>query len=180
MRKKKRKKSFSNEDNRKQSHKLNEGKMAYKRTIILLFFLLTAVPAFSQAVSGFYKIDDKNGELTKKVNIWGYVKNPGRYEVPVSTNLIQLIAIAGGPQQYALLDEVKVFRSSENGKQEIREVNVEEPDKTSKADLIINNEDTIIIDYSATVTWKDVFGFIYAPVALIVSVIYIADRIKNK
>jgi len=46
--------------------------------------------------------------------------------------------------------------------------------------LVLNNEDTIIIDYSATVTWKDIFGFIYAPVALIVSVIYIADRIKNK
>ncbi len=155
--------------------------MAYKRITILLFFLIvTSAPAFSQAVSNFYKIDDKNGELTKKVNIWGYVKNPGRYEVPVSTDLIQLIAIAGGPQQYALLDEVKIFRTTDNGKQEVREVNVEEPDKTSKASLTLNNEDTIIIDYSSTVTWKDIFGFIYAPVALIVSVIYIADRIKNK
>jgi len=155
--------------------------MANKKLIILLFLMfIISVPVFSQAVSGFYKIDDKNGELTKKVNVWGYVKNPGRYEVPVSTNLIQLIAIAGGPAQYALLDEVKVFRVLNDGTQDVRTVNVEEPDKTNKNDLVLNNEDTIIIDYSATVTWKDIFGFIYAPVALIVSVIYIADRIKNK
>jgi protein involved in polysaccharide export with SLBB domain len=36
-----------------------------------------------------------------QVNIWGFVKNPGRYEVPSSTDLIQLISFAGGPVQYA-------------------------------------------------------------------------------
>lgn len=152
----------------------------YRSFMVITMFLIISTQGFAQEVSGFYKVEDKSGELTKKVNVWGYVKNPGRYEVPASTNLVQLIAIAGGPEQYALLDEVKVYRNLENGEQTVTEVNVEEPDKTKKADLILNNEDTVIIDYSSTVTWKDIFSFIYAPVALVVSIIYIADRIKNK
>ncbi|MBM4162658.1 MAG: hypothetical protein FJ217_16365 [Ignavibacteria bacterium] len=45
-----------------------------------------------------------------QVNIWGFVQKPGRYEVPSSTDLIQLISYAGGPVQYAKLDEVKLTR----------------------------------------------------------------------
>lgn len=47
------------------------------------------------------------------VNIWGYVRFPGKYFVPDNTRLIDLISYAGGPTPEAYLDDVRLFRNSE-------------------------------------------------------------------
>ncbi|HEX2961591.1 MAG TPA: SLBB domain-containing protein [Ignavibacteriales bacterium] len=132
------------------------------------------------AQTAYYKIENEGGELMKKVNIWGYVKNPGRYEVPASTNLVQMIAYAGGPRDHALMDEVKVFRDTQTGGSIIKEINVEEPSKVRQTDLQILDEDTIVIDHSSAVTIGEIFSFIGAPVAIVTSLILIADRLGKK
>ncbi|GBD06340.1 hypothetical protein HRbin21_00128 [bacterium HR21] len=48
--------------------------------------------------------------LTIPVNLWGYVRVPGRYLVPSSTTLVQLISFGGGPTEYARLTDVRVIR----------------------------------------------------------------------
>lgn len=152
------------------------------RKIYYVFMLLVVLPvfAFSQSNgSAYYKIDNESGEMTKKVNVWGYVKNPGRYEVPISTNLIQIIAYAGGPRDHALMDEIKVYKNTETGSSTAKEVDLENPSRTREADLQLNNEDTIIIDHSSSVTIGEIFGFIAAPLAIVTSIILIADRIQK-
>lgn len=148
---------------------------------LVFLFVMFFVPALVSEVYGqtaYYKIENEGGELMKKVNIWGYVKNPGRYEVPASTNLIQMIAYAGGPRDHALMDEVKVFRDSQSGiGASVKEIDVEEPSKIRQADLQILDEDTIVIDHSSSVTIGEIFSFIGAPVAIITSIIIIADRL---
>ena len=42
------------------------------------------------------------------ISIWGFVRAPGRYRVPSYTKLLELISLAGGPDERARLDEVKV------------------------------------------------------------------------
>lgn len=150
-----------------------------KAGVLLLLIILFVLPVYAQQISGFYKIETGTAELTKTVNIWGYVQNPGRYEIPATTNLIQLITYAGGPREYAVLDEIKIYRTMEDGKQLEKEVDVENPSKTNPADLVLNNEDTIVIDYSSTVTIRDVLGFVGAPIAIVASVILIIDRINR-
>lgn len=80
------------------------------------------------------------GELTMQVNVWGFVKNPGRYEVASSTDLIQLISFAGAPVQYAKLDEVKLTRlmlnDSTGAKREFI-FNLEHLDKLSQSSLAL-------------------------------------------
>lgn len=152
------------------------------RKIYYVFMLLVVSPvfAFSQSNgSAYYKIDNESGEMTKKVNVWGYVKNPGRYEVPISTNLIQIIAYAGGPRDHALMDEIKVYKNTETGSSTAKDVDLENPSRTREADLQLNNEDTIIIDHSSSVTIGEIFGFIAAPLAIVTSIILIADRIQK-
>lgn len=144
--------------------------------LCLVLFIFLSQAGYSQSNSSFYKIDNAEGELTKRVNIWGYVKTPGRYEIPASTNLVQLIAYAGGPRDYAVLDEIKIYRISENGKKMVKEVNVEEPGPSSQSDFMLYDEDTIVIDYSSAVTIREVFSFIGAPLALITSLVLIYDR----
>ena len=50
-------------------------------------------------------------ELLIKVNIWGFVQNPGQYMVPNGTDLISLISFAGGPREQAKLNKVKLIRN---------------------------------------------------------------------
>ncbi|MCU7499619.1 MAG: SLBB domain-containing protein [Bacteroidota bacterium] len=151
------------------------------KTVMVFAIIILSVMAgevFGQ--TAYYRIENEGGELMKKVNIWGYVKNPGRYEVPASTNLVQMIAYAGGPRDHALMDEVKVFRDTQTGGSIIKEINVEEPSKVRQTDLQILDEDTIVIDHSSAVTIGEIFSFIGAPVAIVTSLILIADRLGKK
>jgi hypothetical protein len=59
--------------------------------------------------AAFYYIS-KPGEITMPINMWGYVRNPGRYEVPISTDLVQLVSYAGGPLADADLGSVRIAR----------------------------------------------------------------------
>jgi hypothetical protein len=63
------------------------------------------------ASSAAYYYISKPGEITMPINLWGYVRNPGRYEVPISTDLIQLLSYAGGPLAEADLGSVKIART---------------------------------------------------------------------
>jgi len=149
-----------------------------KFLIIALFFLIAASPLFAQqSGKGYYVIQDNPGELSMKINLWGFVNAPGRYEIPISTNLIQLITYAGGPKQYAEMDEVKIYRLQDDGSRDIIDVNIENPDSTPESQLRLYDEDTIVIDHSSVVTWKEIFSVIYAPLSLALSLFYILDRI---
>ena len=142
--------------------------------VLMLPFLIT-LPALAQnlqsglaptlpsASAASYYYIAKPGELTMQVNLWGFVKNPGRYEVPSSTDLIQLISFAGGPVQYAKLDEVKLTRMILNdttgAKQEII-LNLEHLDKLKQSSLALYPGDTIFIDHTGWLTLRDVFSFV--------------------
>jgi NADH:ubiquinone oxidoreductase subunit F (NADH-binding) len=142
---------------------------------MLLWFLVFSIEASAQATqsglaptlpsasaASYYYIA-KPGELTMQVNVWGFVKNPGRYEVASSTDLIQLISFAGGPVQYAKLDEVKLTRQilndSTGAKQEFI-LNLEHLDKLNQSSLALYPGDTIFIDHTAWLTIRDVFSVV--------------------
>jgi len=120
-------------------------------------------PTLPSASAASYYYIAKPGELTMQVNIWGFVKNPGRYEVPSSTDLIQLISFAGGPVQYAKLDEVKVTRlilnDSTGAKREFI-LDLDHLDKLDQTSLALYPGDTIFIDHTAWLTIRDVFSVV--------------------
>ncbi|MFN3874161.1 MAG: SLBB domain-containing protein [Ignavibacterium sp.] len=49
-----------------------------------------------------------------KVQVWGYVKYPGYYVVPLNTNLSELFSFAGGPLVDAKLEDVRILKTSED------------------------------------------------------------------
>jgi len=48
-----------------------------------------------------------------KVQLWGYVRFPGYYVVPVGTSLNELMSLAGGPTEDASLDDIRVVKIRE-------------------------------------------------------------------
>jgi hypothetical protein len=142
---------------------------------VMLFFSLFSVHTFAQtsqsglaptlpsASAASYYYIAKPGELTMQVNLWGFVKNPGRYEVPSSTDLIQLISFAGGPVQYAKLDEVKLTRlilNDSTGRKREIVFDLEHLDKLDQSSLALYPGDTIFIDHTGWLTLRDVFSFV--------------------
>ena len=74
---------------------------------------------------GFYDFSDPR-YLNIMVNIWGYVRFPGKYYVPEQSKIIDLISYAGGPTPDAHLDDVRLYRQNEKGNTEFLKFNMED------------------------------------------------------
>ncbi len=92
----------------------------YLKGLVFGFSLLLLTQAgWSQSDKSFPTIKNRGAlyylgeqdELLIKVNIWGFVQNPGQYMVPNGTDLISLISFAGGPREQAKLNKVKLIRN---------------------------------------------------------------------
>jgi hypothetical protein len=126
--------------------------------------------------ASFYFIA-KQGELAMQVNIWGFVKNPGRYEVSTATDLIKLLSYAGGPTEDAVLYNVKVVRNpAKTTGPKIEEFTVDLEDLASldSSHLVLYPDDTIYIDHSSWLNLRNLFlvittaGVVTAAVAQII------------
>lgn len=92
----------------------------------LLFFISSNI--FSQITdkelgksnvsTGLYDFSEP-GAINIKVAVWGYIARPGKYIVPDYTTVSDLLSFSGGPNQDAEMDDLRVFRTLENGKEEI-------------------------------------------------------------
>lgn len=68
----------------------------------------------NQRQGGLFDYSDPSS-VNIKVQLWGYVKYPGYYIVPARSNINELISLAGGPTEDALLEDVRVVRTKEDG-----------------------------------------------------------------
>lgn len=65
----------------------------------------------AQGQAGTYG-DIYEREVLIEVQVWGQVARPGRYRVPVATDVVGLISYAGGPTEDAALSRVKLVRGT--------------------------------------------------------------------
>jgi len=131
--------------------------------------------------ASFYYIS-KPGEVTMQVNIWGSVQKPGRYEVPTSTNLVQLVSYAGGPNQEAKISTVKVTRwAKTEGSSTKLEYYVDLDDLSTVDDtkLLLYPGDTIFIDRSNWSSIRDVMTVV-TTAAIIISAITNVYIVKSR
>lgn len=68
--------------------------------------------------SGLYDFSDP-GAINVKVAVWGYVSRPGKYVVPDYTTVSDLLSYAGGPYQDAEMDDLRIYRTLDNGQEEM-------------------------------------------------------------
>ncbi len=147
---------------------------------ILSFSILPAqtaqgglAPALPSSSAAAYYYIAKPGELTMQVNIWGFVQKPGRYEVASSTDLVQLISFAGGPADFAKMDEVKITRIVKGDTAVSKRaivVDLERLEQVEDSRLVLNPGDTIFIGHTAWLTIRDAFSVV-ATAAIITTAI---------
>jgi hypothetical protein len=68
--------------------------------------------------AGYYDYSDPFS-INFKVSVWGYVPHPGRYNVPENITLLDLLSYAGGPDDNALLEDLRLYRLKDDGTQEM-------------------------------------------------------------
>ncbi len=66
----------------------------------------------------FYDYSDRDA-INIRVMVWGYLKFPGQYIIPSTSSVNDLIGFAGGPQQDADLENLKLFRINPDSSQTI-------------------------------------------------------------
>jgi len=121
-------------------------------------------------------------ELTIIVNVLGFVARPGRYEISNSIDLMNLLALAGGPTADGALDDVRITRlvktDGEFQRKEIR-VNLDELPQVSEADLVLHPGDIIEVERTGWATFRDVIGVVTTAAIIASAVINVANLVKN-
>ena len=127
-----------------------------------------------------YYYTAKPGEITITVNLWGQILRPGRYEVISTTDLVQLISFAGGPQQYANMDEVRVMRFEKvDGRDTVQEYLVDMEHIKTPNPFPLKPGDTVIIKPSAWLAVRDAFSVVTTAAIIsgaIAQIIYASKR----
>ncbi|HMN48719.1 MAG TPA: SLBB domain-containing protein [Ignavibacteriaceae bacterium] len=65
----------------------------------------------NQRQGGMFDYSDPSS-VNIKVQLWGYVKFPGFYIVPARSTINELISLAGGPNEDALLSDIRVLKTT--------------------------------------------------------------------
>ncbi len=119
--------------------------------------------ATANAQAGSYYYVARPNEMTMQVNIWGFVHNPGRYEVATTIDLLQLLSYAGGPTNDADVEDVRLTRVVRRDglitTKELR-LNLRKLDRLEEAKLMLQPGDTIIIEHTSWVTWREVVSVV--------------------
>lgn len=121
----------------------------------------------------YYSLAGQGG-LVITVNLWGYVGRPGQYEVPGSTNLVQLISLAGGPTENAELDKVEIVRQimqpDSTFKTEVIPVDLREFKEKGGQTPLLSPGDTIIVPGSTSESLRLVLAFLGPVFSLVTAV----------
>ena len=129
-----------------------------------------------------YTSGDQPGTVLMRVNLWGAVNRPGIHNIPVKSDLMQLISYAGGPISEALLDEVTIKREVGNTRKLIN-VNVEELiHGVSHHQVELAPNDIIVIPKDEPLIDKDTLAVV-TMLSVIMSTILAAslvDRAQNR
>lgn len=76
-------------------------------------------PAVTVALVSIGAIDETVAEETLVIYVFGEVNNPGRFEVTDPVNVMQALAIAGGPGIFAATRRIQVRKRDEEGVEQL-------------------------------------------------------------
>ena len=154
------------------------GPVARLLPALLLFFALASIasaqfdddgggtaPPSGGNTGGSYYVYGTGTGYQIDVNVWGFVQTPGKFNVPSSTNLMQIISYAGGPTDRARLEDIRIVHDQtvDSSFTELVEIyNLDEFVRTGDTLLnpVIYPNDTIIVPGDALNVFREVLGIV--------------------
>lgn len=159
--------------------------------VVLIFPVQMAAqtPSNNQPVNmaSRYILGDTD-EILIKVNILGYIRKPGQYFIPRHTDMVTLIANAGGFMKGADLNKIQLLRQplkADNGQirqHAIKYISLKKYFETGNTSNLpmLQAGDAIVINRSRGDKIRSFFGAnsVFNVVATLASVVLIIDRIR--
>jgi len=127
-----------------------------------------------QSSGGYYDYSDPNG-INIKVAIWGYVKYPGRYVIPMRSDIKDLMSYAGGINDNSYLDDLRIYRIDEDSTQLLLKFNYEDlwwgENQNPNIDLSkLQAGDVLIVPGRPRLYWENYFSLIISSLGLLISI----------
>lgn len=127
--------------------------------------------------AALYDLSDPTG-VNIEVNLWGFVRYPGKYRIPLKTTFLDVMSYAGGPLQDSNLEEIRILRNSDNinGKAEVIKLNYddllwgENISSKPKNNPVLQPGDVILVLEHKRFTFRDNVSFILPIVTSIVTI----------
>jgi len=134
-----------------------------------------------------YDLSDPTG-VNMEVNLWGFVRFPGRYKVPVTTTFMDLMSYSGGPLENSNLEEIRIIRGSIDSaakKREIIKLNYNDimwEDKVrndAKRNPVLQPNDVIIVMEEKRYTFRDDIMYIIPIVGTLITILTFIITLKK-
>jgi hypothetical protein len=115
-----------------------------------------------------FDLSDPSG-VNIEVNLWGFVRLPGRYRVPYYTTFMDLMSYSGGPTENTRLEDMRIVRTDSTGKTRIIRLNYgdllweDEIKVTGRENPVLKSGDVVIVPEEKRFTFRDNLQF-YMPI----------------
>ncbi len=118
------------------------------------------------------------GKVLIPVHMWGEVRNSGLHFVPLDTNLINGISLAGGPTGNSDLEEV-VVTTTRDGKRERMSFDLSDGGELSLEDFKLKPGDTVFVEKDTFRQDRAYYTSLFGVVLTLLSSILLYRQVKN-
>ena len=131
---------------------------------------------------GYFDYSEPTG-INIKVSVWGFVKYPGRYFVPINTTPSDLLSFAGGPTDDAHTDDLRLYRVLEDGTNQLLTFNYDDiiwGDSLEFSKRIVPNlmaSDVLVVPGTPRLYFKDWASLALSLVSVLISLSILILRI---
>lgn len=118
------------------------------------------------------------GKALIPVHFWGQVERTGLHFIPVDTNLLSGLSLAGGPKDNGILSRVMVT-TKRSGKREKLEFDLEEGGTVDAVDFSLRPGDTVYIKKDTFLQNRNYYTSLIGVVATILSSVLLYREVKR-
>ncbi|MBI5403585.1 MAG: SLBB domain-containing protein [Ignavibacteriae bacterium] len=129
--------------------------------------------------TNYYNYSDKD-KVNIEVSVWGFVKSPGKYLIPMGSTFVDLFTLSGGPQNEAKLNNIRIVRLK-NDSLKVEEDKVfvldyhdylweDKIQNVSKTNPVLYPGDIILIPGKSKSEFKENFSLVLTAITTLTSV----------
>lgn len=126
-----------------------------------------------------FKNSNRQNRLLIEVNMVSGVQQKGIHQVPDTTNLVEMVSLAGGPESNARLSEVYVKRKTKGGYATL-EFDLEKLVTSPRIEYPqMQDGDVVMIERSSMETWYTVLSILGVTAGIVVSGLVIRNELRK-
>lgn len=127
-----------------------------------------------QNAGAYYDYSDPS-TVNIKVAVWGFVRYPGKYIIPGYSTVNDLLSYAGGPEDAARLQELRLYRTNEDSSQTIinlnyKDIMFDQNDKSTPKPMLLKPGDILLVSGEPRLYFQNVLSIGLSIISTLISI----------